>query len=205
VVIPLGNGVDNDEVLQRELGTGRVLNGGVYISTHIEGPGVVVQTGGSCKLFFGPPDGGVDPYREVEAMLKNAGIDATLSDHILRDVWTKFIFIDASSGVTSLPGATIGAVLSTPELKTLLRSLMGEVQDLAARLDVGLPSGIIDQAMERAAAFPPDTKTSMQLDVEKKTRTELDTMLGYVVRKGRELGGPVPLHEEVYNALSRAA
>jgi len=205
VVIPLGNGVDNDEVLQRELGTGRVLNGGVYISTHIEGPGVVVQTGGSCKLFFGPADGETAPYREVEAMFKGAGIDATLSDHILRDVWTKFIFIDASSGVTSLHGATIGAVLSTPELKTLLRSLMGEVQDLAARLDVGLPSGIIDQAMERAAAFPPDTKTSMQLDVEKKTRTELDTMLGYVVRKGRELGVPVPLHEEVYNALSRAA
>jgi len=205
VVIPLGNGVDNDEVLTRELGTGRVLNGGVYISTHIEEPGVVVQTGGSCKLFFGPVDGETAPYREVEAMFKGAGIDATLSDHILRDVWSKFIFIDASSGVTSLHGATIGAVLSTPELKTLLKGLMGEVRDLGTRLDVGLPPGIVEQAIERAGAFPPDTKTSMQLDVEKKTKTELDTMLGYVVRKGHELGVPVPLHEQVYDALSRMA
>jgi ketopantoate reductase len=43
----------------------------------------------------------------------------------------------------------------------------------------------------------------MQLDVEKGARTELDTMLGYVVRKGRELGVSTPRHTEVYDALSR--
>jgi 2-dehydropantoate 2-reductase len=80
---------------------------------------------------------------------------------------------------------------------------MGEVEALAAKLDVGLPAGIVEQAIERAAAFPPDTKTSMQLDVEKGAHTELDTMLGYVVRKGKELGVPAPRHAEVYEALSR--
>ena len=138
-------------------------------------------------------------------MLKDAGIDATLSDHILRDVWTKFIFIDASSGVTSLHGATIGAVLSTPELRSLMEGLMREVQDLAVRLDVGLPSDIVEQSLEKAASFPPDTRTSMQLDVEKGTRSEIDTMLGYVVRKGRELGIPTPRHDDVYGALSGRA
>jgi ketopantoate reductase len=41
----------------------------------------------------------------------------------------------------------------------------------------------------------------MQLDVEKGARTELDTMLGYVVRKGRELDIPTPRHDEIYQAL----
>ncbi len=203
VVIPLGNGVDNDEVLRRELGTGRVLNGGVYISTHVEAPGVVEQTGGTRKLFFGSPAGETEPYRKVEAMLQDAGIDATLSDNILRDVWAKFIFIDAISGVTSLHSVTIGTVLGTPDLKDLLVGLMREVEALAQRLQVGLPAGIVELAVERAGAFPADTKTSMQLDVEKGTHTELDTMLGYVVRKGNELGIPTPRHVEVYDALSR--
>jgi 2-dehydropantoate 2-reductase len=203
VVIPLGNGVDNDEVLQRELGVGRILNGCVYISTHIEVPGVVEQTGGSRKLFFGSPDGVVEPYCGIETVLKDAGIDATLSDHILRDVWAKFIFIDAISGVTSLRGVTIGMVLGTPELKDMLVGLMREVEKLSRRLDVGLPAGIIEQAIERAAAFPPDTRTSMQLDVEKGAHTELDTMLGYVLRKGREMNVPTPRHAEVYEALAR--
>jgi 2-dehydropantoate 2-reductase len=203
VVIPLGNGVDNDEVLKRELGVGRILNGGVYISTHIEGPGIVQQTGGTRKLFFGSLDGNNEPYRPIEDMLKAAGIDAALSDHIVRDVWAKFIFIDASSAVTSLHGVNMGTLLGTPELKDLLRGLMGEVEALAANLNVGLPAGIVEQAIERAGAFPPDTKTSMQLDVEKGARTERDTMLGYVVRKGRERGVPTPRHVDVYDALSR--
>jgi 2-dehydropantoate 2-reductase len=203
VVIPLGNGVDNDEVLKRELGVGRVLNGCVYISTHIEAPGVVEQTGGSRKLFFGSPDGVVEPYRDIETMLKDAGIDATLSDRILRDVWAKFIFIDAISGVTSLRRVTIGTVLGTPDFRDMLVVLMREVEELSRRLDAGLPESIVEQAIERAAAFPPDTKTSMQLDVEKGVRTELDTMLGYVMRKGRELSVPTPRHTEVYEALSR--
>jgi len=204
VVIPVGNGVDNDEVLKRVLGVGRVLNGCVYISTHIEAPGVVEQTGGSRKLFFGSPDGAVEPYRDIEAMLKDAGIDATLSDHILRDVWAKFIFIDAISGVTSLRGVTIGTVLGTPELRDMLEGLMREVEGLARRLDVGLPEGIVEQAIDRASAFPPNTKTSMQLDVEKGAHTELDTMLGYVMRTGIERGIPTPRHTQVYGALSRS-
>ena len=203
VVIPLGNGVDNDEVLRNELGVGRILNGGVYISTHIEAPGVVEQTGGSRKLFFGSPEGDTEAYRDIEAMLKEAGIDVVLSEHILRDVWAKFIFIDAISGVTSLHGVTIGTVLGTPELKGLLKGLMREVQNVAQRLEVGLPAGIMEQAIERAGAFPPDTRTSMQLDVEKRARTELDTMLGYVVRKGEALGISTPLHVKVYDALCR--
>ena len=202
VIIPLGNGVDNDEVLRRELGTGQILNGCVYISTHIESPGVVEQTGGTRKMLFGSPTGATEPYRPIQDLLKAAGIDATLSDAIVRDVWAKFIFIDASSAVTSLHGVTMGTLLGTPQLNQLLRGLMGEVETLAAKLDVGLPAGIVEQAIERAAAFPPDTKTSMQLDVEKGARTELDTMLGYVVRKGKELGVPTPRHAEVYEALS---
>ncbi|NLE94760.1 MAG: 2-dehydropantoate 2-reductase [Dehalococcoidia bacterium] len=205
VVIPLGNGVDNDEVLKRELRSGKVLNGGVYISTHIEGPGMVEQTGGTRKLFFGSPDGEMEPYRPVEKLLRDAGIDATLSDHILRDVWTKFIFIDAISAVTSLQGVTIGTVLSTPEFRDLYVQLLREVQTLAARLNVGLPDAVVEQSVERAAAFPPDTKTSMQLDVERKSRTELDTMMGYVVRKGKEVGIPTPQHARVHKALSSLA
>jgi len=202
VVIPLGNGVDNDDVLRRELGYGRVLNGCVYISSHIEAPGVIAQTGGSLKLIFGSADGRNEPYRDIESMLRTAGIDARLSDSILRDVWEKFIFIDAISGVTSLHGVTIGTVLGTPRLKSVLTELMWEIEALASRLNIGLPEGIVGQATARAGAFPPDTRTSMQLDVEKGARTELDTMLGFVVRKGRELGVPTPRHEEIYDALS---
>ncbi len=202
VVVPLGNGVDNDETLKRALGRGRVLNGCVYISSHIESPGVVEQTGGSLKLLFGSPQGESEPYRGIEAMLREAGIDALVTDHIQREVWRKFIFIDAISGVTSLHGVTVGAVLATPCLRDTLVGLMREVESLAEAMQVGLPVDAVEQALRQAGTFPPDTRTSMQLDVASGARTEVDTMLGYVVRQGRLLGIPTPYHESVYRALS---
>ena len=205
VIIPLGNGVDNDATLGRELITGRVLNGLAYISSHIEAPGVVRQTGGSLKIVFGSPGGETEPYRAIAEIFKSAGIDAELSGHILRDVWTKFIFIDPISGVTSLHGATMGAVLGTDALRQQLVDLMSEVEAIAAGLGVGFPADVVDQAVARVAAFPPDTKTSMQLDVEKGARTEIEALLGYVVRAGRELAIPTPRHLEVYDALKRGA
>ncbi len=203
VVIPLGNGVDNDETLKQGLCTGDVLNGCAYISTHVEAPGVVEQTGGSRKLFFGNPDGRTEPYRLIEEILKAAGIDAALSANILEEVWTKFIFIGPVSGVTSLHGVTIGQAIDDPGLRKQLSGMMSEVEALARKKGVELPGDVVEQSLEKAGAFPRDTKSSMQLDVESGRRTELDTMLGYVVRQGRELGVPASVHSSVCESLRR--
>jgi 2-dehydropantoate 2-reductase len=201
VVIPLGNGVNNDEVLKKSLGRGDVLNGCVYISSHIEAPGLVQQTGGSRKMLFGPR-GDVDSYRLIESVLQSGGIDATLTSDILQRVWTKFLFIDPSCGVTSLHGATIGEVLADQSMREQLTRLMQEIAALAAHCGVPLPEDAVDSSLKTAAGFPPTTKTSMQLDFERGRHTELDVMLGYVVRMAREVGMPAPAHDEVYAALS---
>jgi len=201
VAIPLGNGVNNDEVLKRALGDAVVLNGCVYISSHIESPGFIQQTGGSRKLFFGTP-GEVEAYRGIESLLQSAGIDATLTGEILQRVWTKYVFIDASSGVTSLHGATIGQMLDDDAMRRQFRGLMEEVVALAVHRGVPLPEDVVSATLKTAASFPPATKTSMQLDFEFGRRTELDVMLGYIVRSAIEAGIPTPVHDHVYAALA---
>lgn len=201
IALPLGNGVDNDAVLKQSVGDATVLNGCVYISSHIEAPGLIQQTGGSRKLFFGS-SGDIEPYRHIEFALQSAGIDATLTDDILQRVWTKFLFIDASCGATSLHSATIGQVLANESMKRQLTGLMEEVAALAAHSGVVLPKDAVEAGLKTAASFPPATKTSMQLDFERGGRTELDVMLGYVVRSAREAGIATPWHDEVFEALS---
>ena len=80
---------------------------------------------------------------------------------------------------------------------------MREVQILARKKGVELPEDIAEQSLGKAGAFPRDTKSSMQLDVESGRRTELETTLGYVVRQGRELGVPIPLHSGLYESLKQ--
>jgi 2-dehydropantoate 2-reductase len=53
----------------------------------------------------------------------------------------------------------------------------------------------------KVSAFPYDTKSSMQVDCEKRKKTEIEAFTGYVVRCGEELGVDIPLHRMVYDKL----
>ena len=200
-ILPLLNGANNDEVLREVLPPCRVLNGCVYISARIEAPGVVVQSGGNCKLFFGSPEGETESLRPLEEMFKKAGIDAALAENIDEEVWTKFIFLSPFAGVTSLFSKNFGEVLSGAESRPMLEGMMKEIKTLAGLKGVSLPGDIVEQSLAKGEAFPPDTKSSMQLDCERGKRTEIEPLLGFVVREGERLGADVPLTKGMYDAL----
>ncbi len=204
-VLPLLNGVNSPDILAGTLPRCRMLNGCVYISARIEGPGVVRQTGGSRKLFLGAVSGGREEFLPVEEMLRKAGIDAALVEDVNEAVWTKFIFMAPFAGVTSLFGRTFGEVLAGQDSLPVLEGMMREIQALAALKGVSLPADIVEISLAKGVAFPPDTKSSMQLDCEKGRRTEIETFLGFVVREGDRLGCDVHLTRGVYDALRMRA
>jgi 2-dehydropantoate 2-reductase len=203
VVIPLLNGVDIAERLQEALLRGVVLGGCVYISSFIEAPGIVRQVGGTCQLFFGPDDGNVEAFRPLEALLKDAGIKAELTDRIGLHLWTKYLFVSPMAGVTSQMVKPFGAVMADERGGAMVRGLMEEIGRLAEAKGIALPADSVEAALLKVARFPRETKSSMQLDYEKGGRTEVDLFIGYAVRSGRSLGIPVPLHEELYAALKK--
>jgi 2-dehydropantoate 2-reductase len=204
-VLPLLNGVNSPDILAGTLPRCRMLNGCVYISARIEGPWVVRQTGGSRKLFLGAVSGGREEFLPVEEMLRKAGIDAALVEDVNEAVWTKFIFMAPFAGVTSLFGRTFGEVLAGQDSLPVLEGMMREIQALAALKGVSLPADIVEISLAKGVAFPPDTKSSMQLDCEKGRRTEIETFLGFVVREGDRLGCDVHLTRGVYDALRMRA
>jgi 2-dehydropantoate 2-reductase len=201
VIIPVLNGVDIAERLRALLPSGIVLNGCVYISAFVAAPGVVRQVGGSCQIIFGPDAGGVEPYRPLEQLFTEARIKAELSAESAVHLWTKYLFVSPLAGVTSLTGKTFGEVMADPKDRGMVLGLMTEIANLARAKGVPLPADCIAGALARVAGFPPQAKSSLQLDHEKGARTELELFIGYAVRAGRALGVPVPVHEALYAAL----
>ncbi|MCU0584007.1 MAG: 2-dehydropantoate 2-reductase, partial [Syntrophales bacterium] len=202
IALPLLNGVDITDRLRAVLPRGEVLYGGVFISSAIQGPGVVKQAGGTGQLFFGPANrADVEKYRPIEALLRDAGIKAELSADPLLPLWTKYIFIGPMAGVTSLTGKPFGGVLADADDRALIEGMMKEIEAVARGKGVHFPPDIVEASLGKAAAFAPSTKTSMQLDYERGNRTELDIFTAYMVRAGKELGIPVPLHRKVYAEL----
>ncbi len=203
ILISLLNGVDNAERLRSVLNDGIVLDGCVYISSHIVRPGVVQQAGGSCKLFFGAESNGQIDGSGIERTLREANIDAAYQTNIKHIVWEKYVFISPFASATTYLGKTIREVLADPEGKLLLGDLLEEVLDLAEARGLKFPQDIKAATIEKANAFPLETKTSMQVDFEKGKKTELETFTGYIVHQGKKRGLSVPVHEKVYNALKK--
>ena len=59
---------------------------------------------------------------------------------------------------------------------------------------VQVPSSTVDDVVKAYAALPPQTKSSMLEDLERGRRLELPWLSGAVVRIGRELSVPTPVH-----------
>ena len=87
----------------------------------------------------------------------------------------------------------------------MLTGMITEVEQIARAKGVELPGDIAAATLAKVRQFPPETKTSLQLDFEKGRPTEIDTFTGFIVRAGRKLGIATPLHDRVYETLADKA
>jgi 2-dehydropantoate 2-reductase len=206
-VLPLQNGVDSVERLSRALGADRVLVGTTLIGSVIVEPGVIDQSTALRRITLGEQSGEVTPRVEaIAAALRDAGVEVTTTADPLVPVWEKFVMFSACASVGSAAQAPFGPIRETPEGLALVRALLAEAIAVGRASGVALPDAVFDRSLETFMALPPTHKTSMQRDYERRGRVELEGTTGTVVRRGRELGVPTPVHDVLYAVLKvRAA
>jgi 2-dehydropantoate 2-reductase len=203
VVLPLLNGADIYDRVREELPVGTVLPGAIYISSSITEAGTVRHTGGQGLIVTGEePERGTEKPEELLELFDEAGIPYEWHRDPFPSIWTKFIFISPFGLVTAVSGKTLGEVLADPALSCDVEGMMREVAALARARKVELPEDIVEKTLQNTAAFPPDTKTSLQRDVEaKKPKDERDLFGGAVLRMAEKAGVATPLVEKYLNAL----
>lgn len=204
LVLPLLNGVDIYERISQTLRTGKIFPACVYVGTHIERYGQVVQRGGACRILFGPDPSvpGFTPSLLLDTF-GSADINHAWFDDIYPEIWTKFIFIAAFGLVTAAFDKTLGEVRESAELTDRVRSVMEEILTIAKAQAVKLPENIVLETLNKAGAFPHGTKTSFQRDFERLDRPdERDLFSGTIIRLGRLLGVQTPATDELQDLLN---
>ena len=202
VVISLQNGVDNGELLAREYGGHRVMEGAAYVFSAIVAPGRIHQTAGPRRIVFGNLGGGATPEgkRIVEAM-RQGQVDARLSADIRIELWNKFILICAVSGMTALTRRPLGEILGYDGTARMAREVMREVFQLAMAMGIPLEPDSDAANYRFMAQQDPSGKGSMCHDVEAGRRLEIDSLCGYISRMGRVHGVATPLNDYLYDTL----
>jgi len=202
-VISAQNGVEAEQVLGRVLGPEHVMGGVSFIFAQIVEPGRILHSGPAHQLVFGEMDGAVTPRAEAFlAACEAAGFETRLSESIQKDLWEKFVYLTALSGVTCATRSSIGPILAEPATRALFEAAITEAAAVGRALGAPLSDGVVAERMAMADGLPPGVKSSMLNDLERGSRLELPWLSGGVVRLGREAGVETPTHRFIEQALA---
>jgi len=200
-VLPVQNGVDNEEKLERILGPGHVMGGVAQVLATIEAPGVISHRF-LGRLVFGEMDGREsERAREFLQACKRAGIEAQISANMLRALWEKYVFIAAHAGMTALSRSPAGIVRAVPETRRMYRLILGEMVALGNAAGAGLGADLADTAMGMLDNLGAAFTSSLHHDLAEGKRLELEALHGHAVRLGERHGIPTPMLFAVYAAL----
>ena len=201
-IVSVLNGVDHQDRIGAVVGAGKVLGGLALVSGVITAPGVIRYTSPMSGLRFGEADGSMSARVVAFCNACNAsGFSAEIVTDIRAAQWAKFVGLATNAALTSLFRLPAGYIYHDLEIIPLARRGFEEVAAVGRALGIALPADAAERALALHQSFPKTMYASMYHDVAKGKPMELDSLSGYVVRKGRGMGVPTPVHEMAYLAL----
>lgn len=203
VILPLLNGVDSNEIIERIYPEIEVWKGCVYIVSRKTAQGCIEKKGKAETLHFGLSNGNHDKLNAFLNLCIEAKLDAHLQANIETTVWEKFVFISSIGSLTTYLNKGIGEILTTPEYRTLLLNLIKESIAVASAKKINLPETLTDSILQRLASLPPETTSSMQVDASSGNPTESKSLTEYIIIEGAKVNVATPTYKLVYAGIRK--
>jgi 2-dehydropantoate 2-reductase len=196
-VISLQNGVDNVEQIHAAAGID-ALRAVVYVGAAIPEPGRVKHTARG-DLVIGPETAQTTMLAE---MFTRANIPCRISANIIGEQWTKLLCNCALNAISALGNTTYGKVIENQETCKLVEAAAQEIWAVARAAGIVMPGisnadAAVAAAMKIAAQMPAFYSSTAQ-DIQRGKITEIDSLNGYIARRGADLGVPVPVNHALF-------
>jgi 2-dehydropantoate 2-reductase len=201
-IVPLENGVEAPDELAAVWGRERVLGGLCRIISIVVGPGHIRHGGMEPYVAFGELDNRPsERARRLQAAFERAGVRAEIPPDIHVALWEKFLFIAPFAGLGAVTRAPVGVLRSVPQLRRMLEDAIAEAFAVGRARGIRLPDDAPARTLALIDGMPPEGTTSMHRDIAAGRPSELDYLVGAVVRLGEAAGVETPLHRFMYHAL----
>jgi 2-dehydropantoate 2-reductase len=189
VVLPLLNGLEHTEILRQRF-PGRVAAGTIsHFQAYRAGRVQIIEATPSPIITMASeelPRGALDRVADI---LRLGRMEVRVGESERRVLWHKAARISALAAATAATGRSIGELRSDGEWRERLRHAIAEACAVAEAdgvpLRVTAQWDIIDQMAD-------ETTTSAARDVAAGRRSELDAILGSVLRVAERHGVPTP-------------
>jgi 2-dehydropantoate 2-reductase len=203
LVLSMQNGVDNVEQIRSAAGI-NALPSVVYVAASVPEPGRVKHVGRG-DLVVGPKNGKTD---RIAALFSRAGVPCRVSENIEGELWTKLVWNCALNAVSALGRAKYGQIAGSADAWKVVETAVHEVLEVAKAARIH-PPGLEDPKAALAGALKIATQMAEALsstaqDMNRGKLTEIDSLNGYVSRRGARLGVPTPVNHALFALVKLA-
>lgn len=204
IVASLQNGVDNAEQIRDASGVD-ALGVVVYVAASVPAPGQIRHVGRG-DLVVGPRNAKTERFA---SLFERAGVACRISDNNIEgELWTKLIWNCALNAISALGHAKYGQIAASDDARKVVANLVAEVLAVAHAAGIQ-PAGLENPEVALAGAYKVATQMEEALsstgqDMMRGKRTEIDSLNGYISRRGAELGVPTPVNHALYTLVKLA-
>lgn len=203
LVLSMQNGVDNVEKI-RAAARIEALPSVVYVAASVPRPGSVKHVGRG-DLVVGPKNAKTE---RIAALFARANIPCRITENIEGELWTKLVWNCALNPVSALGRAKYGQLAGSADAWKVVETAVYEVLAVARAANIH-PPGLEDPKAAFAGALKIATQMAEALsstaqDMNRGKRTEIDSLNGYVSRRGAELGVRTPVNQALHALVKLA-
>jgi 2-dehydropantoate 2-reductase len=190
LLVSFQNGVDNAERIRRATGIS-ALPAVVYVAATMTGPGRVTHGGRGDIVIENVP--------RIAAVLEAARIPCRISDNIAGELWTKLTMNCAYNAISAVTHSRYLRIKENPFTRDLMGQLISEVVAVGFAAGIKMPNAeqLTEAALKLGEAMASATSSTEQ-DLSLGRLTEIDSLNGYIARRGQELGVPTPVNATLH-------
>jgi 2-dehydropantoate 2-reductase len=195
-IVLLSNGLGVYQECAELIGRRAPIVRGLINTGFLETIDSIVQIGVLKTALASSPDH-ANFADDCESFLKSVGAEVAREPNVALTEWKKALINCTINPICSLVRSTNKVIAENPQLRALSEQVLAEVRATALAEGFDLSSLTNEQIFQGALAHG-ENRNSMLVDLERGRRTELDYILGRVVRIADNYGVPIPHARSLY-------
>ncbi|MFW5952722.1 MAG: ketopantoate reductase family protein [Candidatus Natronoplasma sp.] len=200
MILSLQNGLKNEEIISDFVGGERTIGGVTSNGVTYMEPGKVKHAGEGETIIGSYTEDRNKKVEKVYRIFNHAGIDTTISENILVNIWEKVVVNSGINPITALLRIKNGVLIEDQYLTKLMEDTVLESASVAEKY-VDLDSKKVLKKTKKVAERTSDNLSSMLQDIEDESRTEVDQINGAIIEKAEKEGVSAHVNRVLYRLV----
>jgi 2-dehydropantoate 2-reductase len=179
-----------------------VLGGLCAIAVTLNDKREIVQLAPMQSLNFGERDGKLsERVHAIAEAMASGNFGSVASEHIVQEMWEKWVFLASLAASTSLMRASVGDILASPGGKDFILGILDECSAVAAAGGYPPRTAFLERTRGMLTAEGSPLTASMFRDIKAGAPVEADHVIGDLIARGEAAKLSVPKLRTAYTHL----